>query len=55
LGVSETQIEEARKAHPGIEWEKRGHSYLPVIHNRAEKLKLLRQSKMEEYDSRDFE
>jgi len=49
LGVSETQIDEARKAHPGTEWVKRGHSYLPVIHNRPEKLKLMREAKMEEY------
>jgi len=49
LGVSETQIEEARKAHPGIEWKKQGRSYLPVIHNRAEKLKIMKQAKMVEY------
>jgi len=49
LGVSETQIEEARKAHPGTDWVKRGHSYLPVIHNRAKKLKLMKEAKMEEY------
>jgi len=49
LGVSETQIDEARKAHPGTDWVKRGHSYLPVIHNRAEKLKIMKEAKMEEY------
>jgi len=49
LGVSETQIDEARKVHPGTEWVKRGHSYLPVIHNRPEKLKLMREAKMEEF------
>lgn len=49
LGVSETQIDEARKAHPGTQWVKRGHSYLPVIHNRPEKLKLMKEARMEEY------
>lgn len=49
LGVSETQIDEARKAHPGTEWVKRGHSYLPVIRNRPHKLKIMKEARMEEY------
>lgn len=55
LGVSETQINEARKAHPGTEWVKCGHSYLPVIHNRPEKLKIAKEAGMVEYDPKDFE
>ncbi len=49
LGVSAVQIDEARKAHPGVEWVKRDSSYCPVIHNRTEKLRILKQAKMEEY------
>jgi len=49
LGVAASQIEEARKVHPGVEWKKFGHSYRPKISNRAEKLKLMKQAKMEEY------
>lgn len=54
LGVSETQIEEARKLHPQAEWKKFGNSYRPLIKNRAEKLKLMKQAGMEEYEPSAF-
>lgn len=54
LGVSETQIEEARKLSPQCDWKKFGHSYRPLIKNRAEKLKLMKQCNYEEYDPKDF-
>jgi len=54
LGVSETQIEEAKKLHPQVEWKKFGHSYRPLIKNRAEKKKMMSQCGMEEYDPKDF-
>jgi len=54
LGVSETQIEEARKLSPQVEWKRFGHSFRPLIKNRPEKLKLMRQCNYEEYDPKDF-
>jgi len=54
LGVSETQIEEARKLHPQAEWKKFGHSYRPLIKSRADKKKLMKQANFEEYDPKDF-
>lgn len=54
LGVPITQFEEAKKAHPGVDWVKRGHSMCPVIHNRAEKLKIMKQAGMEEYPANHF-
>ncbi|NIT58965.1 MAG: hypothetical protein GWN00_22895 [Aliifodinibius sp.] len=54
LGVSETQIEEARKAHPGTEWKKFGHSYRPLIKHRNDKLRLMREAKMEEFGPEQF-
>lgn len=54
LGVSETQIEEAKKLHPQAEWKKFGHSWRPLIKNRPEKLKMMKQANYEEYDPKDF-
>jgi len=54
LGVSETQIEEAVRLHPQAEWKRFGHSFRPLIKNRAEKKKLMRQAGFEEYDPNDF-
>lgn len=54
LGVSETQIEEAKKAHPQAEWKQFGHSFRPLIKNRAEKKKMMKQAGFEEYDPKDF-
>lgn len=54
LGVSETQIEEAKKLHPQVEWKRFGHSYRPLIKNRAEKKKMMKQANFEEYDPKDF-
>lgn len=49
MGVPIAQFEEARKAHPGVEWKKVGSSMCPVIHNRPEKLKIMKSMGMEEY------
>lgn len=54
LGVSETQIEEAAKLSPQVEWKRFGHSFRPLIKNRAEKLKLMKRCNYEEYSPKDF-
>ena len=54
LGVSETQIEEARKLHPQAEWKKFGHSYRPLIKNRTDKLRMMKQCGMEEFGVEQF-
>lgn len=54
LGVSETQIEEAKKLHPQAEWKRFGHSFRPLIKNRPEKLKMMKQANYEEYEPKDF-
>ena len=54
LGVSETQIEEAKRLHPQAEWRRFGHSFRPLIKNRAEKKKLMKQANYEEYGPSDF-
>lgn len=55
LGVPLSQIDEARKAHPGVEFVNVGNSACPVIHNRAEKLKIMKQAGMVEYPANYFE
>jgi len=43
-------LESARKLHPHIsEWKKFGNSYRPLIRNRAEKLKFMKQCGAYEY------
>ena len=54
LGVSETQIEAAKKLHPQVEWKRFGHSFRPLIRNRPEKLKMMKQANMCEYDPKAF-
>lgn len=54
LGVSETQIEAAKKLHPQAEWKKFGHSYRPLIKHRNDKVKLMKQCGMVEYDPHTF-
>lgn len=54
LGVSETQIEDAKKLHPQVEWKRFGHSFRPLIKNRAEKKKIMKQADFQEYDPEDF-
>ena len=49
MGVPIAQFKEARAAHPGIEWKRVGSSMCPVIHNRPEKLKVMKSMGMEEY------
>ena len=54
LGVQENQIEEARKLHPEAEWKKFGNVYRPLIKNRADKIRMMRQAGMIEYDSSQY-
>ena len=54
LGVSESQIEEAKRLHPQVEWKRFGHSFRPLIKNRPEKLKMMKQANFEEYSPNDF-
>lgn len=54
LGVSETQIEEAKRLHPQAEWKRFGHSFRPLIKNRPEKKKMMKQANYEEYSPKDF-
>ena len=54
LGVSETQIEAAKKLHPQAEWKKFGHSYRPLIKNWGDKKKLMEQANFCEYDPKAF-
>ena len=54
LGVSETQIEAAVRLHPGTEWKKFGHSYRPLIKNRTDKKRIMREANYEEYEPSDF-
>ena len=50
MGVSCNQFtDEVKKAHPGVEWKKVGNSMCPVIHNRQEKLRVMKQCGMVEY------
>ena len=55
LGVSKEQLTEARKLHPGVEWKRFGNSYRPKIHNRPEKLKIMRQAGFSEFPANHFE
>ena len=54
LGVSETQIEEAMKLHPGTDFKRFGHSFRPLIRNRAHKLEVMKQVGYEEFDTKQF-
>ena len=49
LSVPVGQFEETRKMHPGVEWRKIGNSMCPVIHNRPEKLRIMKQAGYAEY------
>jgi hypothetical protein len=54
MGVSEAQIKEAIKLHPQAEWKKFGHSYRPLIKNRTDKLRMMKQCGMEEFGVEQF-
>ena len=54
MGVSEAQLDDARRLHPQVEWKRFGHSYRPLIKNRAEKLKMMKQCGMVEFDTNQF-
>ena len=46
--VLPNQLEETKKKHPGTEYKLHNGSYLPVIKNRAHKLKFLKEHGWEE-------
>lgn len=49
-GVLEEDLAAARQLHPHItEWKKFGNSYRPLIRNRADKLKFMKQAGAYEY------
>lgn len=50
LGVLSNQIDEERKKNPDIEYRFHNGTYLPVVHNRTEKLKLLKRKNFVELD-----
>lgn len=50
LGVLPNQIDEERKRNPDIEYRLHNGCYLPVVHNRTEKLKLLKRKNYVELD-----
>lgn len=52
LGVPANQIEQAKKLHPQAEWKRFGNSYRPLIKNRAQKRKLMKQAGFAEFDPR---
>ena len=54
MGVSETQIEEAKRLHPQVEWKRFGHSFRPLIKNRTDKKRMMAQAHFEEYSPDDF-
>jgi hypothetical protein len=49
LGVFDEGLEAAKKAHPQVEWKKFGNSWRPLIKNRTDKKRLMKQAKMSEY------
>lgn len=54
MGVTETQIEQAKKLHPQVDWKKFGHSYRPLLKNRTDKLRMMKQCGMVEYEPSQF-
>lgn len=50
LGVLDEDLPAARTLHPQAEWKKFGNSWRPLIRNRAEKIKIMKQARMVEYD-----
>lgn len=54
MGVSETQIEAAKKLHPQVEWKRFGRSFRPLIKNRTDKKRLMKQANFCEYSPDDF-
>ena len=49
LGVTETQIKQAMKLHPGTDWKRFGKSFRPLIRNRGHKLQVMREAGYTEY------
>lgn len=55
LAVNDEQLEAAKKLHPQVsDWKKFGNSWRPLIKNRAEKLKIMKQANFYEFDPNDF-
>jgi hypothetical protein len=54
LGVTETQIKQAMKLHPGTDWKRFGKSFRPLIRNRGHKLQMMREAGYDEFDTKQF-
>ena len=55
LGVFDEGLEAAKKLHPQVsDWKKFGNSWRPLIRNRAEKVKMMKQANFEEYEPKKF-
>lgn len=50
LAVLPSQLAEARKKNPDIEYREYNGCHMPVVHNRIEKLKFLKRNGFEEKD-----
>lgn len=56
LSVPKGQFKEAQKMHPGVEFKDLGNGYIaPVIHNRAEKLKVMKEAGYVEFPDTYFQ
>lgn len=44
MAVLDEDFAAARKLHPQADWVKRGHSWVPIVKNRTERQRLLRQA-----------
>lgn len=49
LGVLDEGLAKARLLHPQAEWKRFGNSWRPLINNRSEKLKMMKQADYFEY------
>lgn len=47
--VLDEDLAKARQVHPGREWKKFGHSWRPLIRNRQDKLKYMKEAGAHEY------
>lgn len=48
--LTEEQVNKARQQHPGFDWKKHNGCYLPVIKNRQDKKRFLKQKGWVEFD-----
>jgi len=55
LAIYPSQLEDAKKVHPGAEWVKVGHRLCMKIKNRAEKLQRMKERGFCEYPANLFD